>query len=337
MAAGVPLFDRGIRLTVVAPAFGGPLPPIVVNPIPPVPGGVAPPQIAIRFTVRKTLSSEPDRASVSLWNLQKTTRDVIAGAARRVIDWIPGGVPTPLISIDGRILPGDPIVVDTVAGVAHMRLEAGYGGALAAIFDGAAAPVINRRSGPDWITTLQGGDAELPLTQAVGNMAFPPGTTAMAVLTYLATTMGLSIAPTAALAQISAYVLTGGAVVQGRARDAVAEIMAALQLSWWVDSGLLWALAPGEVLPGPPVFCSPEAVPGFVRLLEAPMRIDDNGVAIRCQFHAPMRPGYACVIASSELAGSYRIEEVEHSGDNRAGQFVTEAIVRVQDPLGLPA
>lgn len=333
---GVLQYDRGVRLTVIppVPVDGSPALPVVVNPIPP-PGAGAPalPQLRIRFTVRKSITPEPQRATVEVWNLQKTTRDSIAGAARRVIDWIPGGVSTPLVSIDGRLRPADPIVVNTTGGVAHMVLEVGYGAALSTLFEGVAAPVRNRRMGPTWRTTLHGGDGELQLTQGVGGKSFEPGTPASVVLTYFATVLGLVVVPTAGSQLLSGYILQNGFVANGRARDGVSDLLNALQLTWWVEDGQLWILAEGEFVPGPPVFCSPEDIPGFIRLLEAPMRLDDGGVRCKMQLASTVRPGHTLIIVSSELAGNYRIESATHTGDNRFGPFNTQAVVRNQAPI----
>lgn len=339
MALGVRQYDRGVRLTVVPPLAvgGGVNPPVVINPIPP-PGGGAPalPQIHVRFQVSKSLTPEPQRATVTVWNLAKTTRDSIAGASRRVVDWIPGGVPTPLVKVDGRLLPSDPVVVDTTSGVAHMILEAGYGGVLSSLFAGVAAPVINKHvGGIDWRTTLHGGDSELGLTQGQANKTFNAGTPASAVLAYLASTLGLVVAPTAAAASLSAFILQAGLVAVGRARDGLRDLLEGVDLTWWVEDGTLWILGDGEFIPGPPVLVSPEDIPGMHRLLESPMRVDDNGVRVRLQLAPEVRPGHQIVIASSELAGVYRIEDVLHSGDNRSGPFETAATVRTQNPLGL--
>ncbi|MGB0768851.1 MAG: hypothetical protein ACPGYV_14210, partial [Phycisphaeraceae bacterium] len=282
MVAGARQYDRGIRLTVVPPlGLGGAAPiPLVINPIPPTPGGESVPQLRINFRVRKTLSAEPHRASVTVWNLRKTTRDAIAGNARRVVAWA-DDVVAPFIKIDGRILPGDPITVDTQNGVSHLLLEAGYGAVLSQVFSGAATAVRNRRRGPDWHTTMQCGESELPLSQAIASSQFKPGTPAGVILQYLAGVMGLKVAPTAAATSLNAFILQGPVNVNGRARDGVRDIVEANGFSWWVESGLLWVLDDNEVIPGEPIPVSPKDIPGTYRLLEAPQRLDDDGVRVR--------------------------------------------------------
>lgn len=338
MAVGARQYDRGIRLTVIPPlgVSGGAVPPVLINPVPPPGGGVALPQIHVRFTVEKSLTPEPQRATISIYGLQKTTRDSIAGAVRRVVDWIPGGVPTPLVSIDGRILPADPIVVDTSSGMAHLMLEAGYGAALSQIFAGTATAVRSRRhAGIDWITTIHAGDSELGLSQGEANKSFAPGTPASVVLQYLASTCGLTIAPTTAFASLAAFTLSQGFSAIGRARKGIEDMLAALQHTWWVEDGVLWILGLGEFVPGPPIFVTPQDLPGFRRLLEAPERLDDGGVRVHCQLAPEISPGRQIQIVSSELAGVYRVEAVTQVGDNRTGSFESTAICRTQDPLGL--
>lgn len=331
-------YDRGIRLTVFPPVTldGSVLPPFLVNPIPPPGAGLpALPQIHVRFTVDKSLTPEPQRATITVWNLAKTTRDTISGAAKRVVDWIPGGVSTPIETIDGRIFAADPTIVDTIGGLAHARLEAGYGAALSVLFQGSVAPVINRRSGTDWITTMQAGDSELGLTQAVAGKSFEPGTPASAVLVYLAKTLGLTVAPTPSIATLATCILENGIVAEGRAREGLADLLGAADLDWWVEDGVLWVLGPGEFVPGIPILTSSEDLPGMHRLLEAPMRTDDNGVVVKMRLAPEVSPGKRLVIAASELAGEYRVEHVTHAGDNRSGPFHSTAICRTQNPLGL--
>lgn len=336
MVAGARQYDRGIRLTVVPPlGLGGAAPiPLVINPIPPTPGGDSVPQLRVNFRVRKTLSAEPNRATVTVWNLRKTTRDAIAGSARRVVTWA-DDVATPFVKVDGRLLPGDPVTLDTQNGVAHMLLEAGYGAVMAQIFGGAATTVRNRRRGPDWHTTMHAGEAELPLSQGIASQSFKPGTPAGVILQYLAGVMGLQVAPTVAAASLNGFILQGPVHVNGRARDGVTDIVEANGYAWWAEGGLLWVLGETEVIPGPPLLTSPKDIPGTHRLLEAPQRLDDDGVRVRMLLVPTASPGQQLQVASSELAGVYRIEAVDHVGDNRTGVFQTIADVRSQAPIGL--
>lgn len=332
-------FDRGARVTVVPPipVGGEPLPPFVINPIVPLGAGVpSVPQLRVRFRVDQSMTLEPQRATINVWNLAKTTRDAIAGASRRVVDWIPGGVPSPLVSIDGRIVPGDPIVTDTAGGIAHALLEVGYSGALGVIFGGSCAPVINDRQAPDWITTMQAGDSELALSQGVANKSFAPGTPGSVVMQYLATVCGLRVVPTTAGFQsLAGYILTNGIVADGRARDGIRDIAEAMRLSAFALSGELWLLSEFETIPGPPVVCSPEPIPGLLRILQAPKRIDGDGIEILTQLSTMMKPGIRVVVTSSEVAGVYRCEHVTHTGDNRGGPWHSAAVLRTQSPLGL--
>lgn len=329
-------FNRGIRITVIPPLpVGGTVsPPVVINPIPPLPAGKGPPQIHVRFSVSSSLTPEPQRAAIDAWNLQKLTRDSIAGASRRVTRWA-DNVVAPFVKVDGRFRPGDPIVTDTTSGVAHVTLEAGYDGNLSRIFAGTCSPVRNRRvGGVDWITSMIAGDSELSMTQGVASQTFAPGTPAAAVVTYLASVMGLTVAPTVAFGTLGGFLLKSGLVAVGRARDGLRDLLGAAGLSWWVEDGVLYILGDGEFVPGLPVFTSPEDVPGAHQLLESPMPLDDGGVRVKMQLAPEVRPGHQLLIASSEVAGAYRIEHTTHTGDNRSGPFTTEAIVRSQNPLG---
>ncbi len=335
--AGAAQYDRGIRVTIVPPADAPIQIPIIVNPIPP-PGGGAPsvPQIYIRFDVDGSTTPEPERCQIEIHNLSKTTRQYISGASKRAIDWSPPGeIRGALIRIDGRILPADPILATPAAGLCHVRLEAGYGAALAVIFEGQCTMPRHRRRGNTWVTTITAGDSELELQQGMAQMSFPTGTPATAVVQYLATCMGLIVVPTVAFQTLAASKTIGTRHFRGRARDHLAEVLAAAQLDWWVEGKQLWILntALGQAVEGLPVICSPADVPGAHLLLETPDTIEEGGARIQTQLAPEIRPGRRVVVTSSEVAGSFRVESRRHTGDNRGGPFHTYAIVRSQNAL----
>lgn len=321
-----------MRLTVVPPlsVTGGTFPPVIINPLPPVPGVQGGAQLHIRATVTKTLDPTPNRTAIDVYNLSPLNRASIAGASRRVVDWVPGGVRTPLVSIDGRLRPSDPVVVDTTSGVAHALLEAGYSARLGVVASGMMSPVRNRKVGPDWITSMQSGEAELGLSQGTANKTFTAGTPASAILTYLAGTCGLTVAPTVGFNAFSPFLMLGPRTMRGRSRDGIEDIVSSIPgMRWWAERGVLWILGDTEVIPGPPVVVSPEASPGTFRTIGAPERLDDGNVRVKTLFNVGAMVGHSLIVVSSEVAGNYRIEQLTHRLDNvGAGEFSTECICR---------
>jgi hypothetical protein len=347
-------FDRQISLTVVPP-FG---PGIRVNPPTSfVLAGGAPliPQLRITFEVRKTITPEPSTAQIEVFNLGTISRDRVSGVIRRVIDFS-----QEFAFIDGRLITGSSLVpggtaekVSRVAGIAYVKLEAGYNGARSQLWSGNGDRVTSRRERVDWVTAISGGDGKLGITQGVSNRSFGAGTPAVVVADYLRTVMGLGtgtvLKPGNPLlpASLQTYVLGRPFVSTGRARDELTALLTLISaaeqenlgqvfpraLEWFVDDGDLFILGPGAVLPLPPVRVSPLPDPTALRLLSTPRRTENDGLEIYTLLAPSLRPGRAVQLLSLEAAGAYRVEEVSHRGDNRGGEFTSTARLRNLAPL----
>lgn len=336
----------GVRLY---PLVGTPL---WINPAQPRTNGIRLiPDLRVSFRVEKSTSSEPQRAVVEISNLGKLHRDLIATFARR-----PKGVTSAGLTVDGRVFAG--CKVEILAGYEGM----GGGGA---IFRGDLSAVQSRHLGTDWITTLELGDSEAAMTQAEVAQSFPPGTPAIAVIQACAASLGLLLGPTPIPTALASYVLERGWTAYGRARDTIDAILAGCApdlsalpatikaaatlaslvgllsgpspltrpIGWHVDDGLLYLLPRYTALPGPPILVSAIAQPGTVRLIDRPERLDDGAVRLRTLLCPQAAPAWPVVVTSRELQGSYRVDEIEHDGDNRGGDFATTMTVRPTIPL----
>jgi hypothetical protein len=334
-------WGRSVRV-VVTPLSG--LPPIVINPVTYAPGA-GPPPLHVSFSVDKTLTSEPQRGRVSITNLSKATRDLLAAVARS----------GPNVSAVGATT--DTRVIATTL----VQIEAGYLGlAPGVLLRGNLTAARSRHYGTEWVTTLDVGDTEAAIAMAECRRTFDAGTPALAVLTYAASCMGVVSVSASVPAAISAYVLERGFVAYGRARDTIDAILAGVApdlsqlgflargiaigadlwdafagngpltnpIGWWVDDGAIYFLERGLALPAPPVLVSATAEPGTVRLVERPERLEDGAIRLVTLLNPGTRLGRPITVVSRELAGAYRVEAVSHTGDNRGGDFLTTAICR---------
>lgn len=348
-------FDRQCAVTVIPP-FG---PGILVNPptsFTLVAGKPLRPQLRVSFRVRKTITDEPNTATISLFNLGKINRDRIAGVIRRVAD-----ISSLSATIDGRLITGSDlvpggqaIITSQVSGVAYVALEAGYNGARSQLWTGNGDRVDSMRNRTTWVTRIEGSDSKVGLTQGVANKTFAAGTPALVVADYLRKVMGLGVgtqlvpglSPSIPLA-LRQYTFARPYTSVGRARDELTALLTLISAAeqenrgqvfprafeWFVDDGDLYILGAGATLPLPPVRVTPLDDPTGIRLLSAPRRIENNGLEVRCLLAPSIRPAVAVQVLSGEAAGSYRCEEVEHEGDNRGGSFVSVARLRNLAPL----
>lgn len=325
-------YDRGIRVLVIPPQDLGTdaitLPP-VFNARPPVNGLPYEPQFHIQFAVQKTLTPAPNGFTVRLYNLAQTTRDTISGTVRRLASWLPA---QDVVKVDGVLRAGGQEVI-TQLGMAQVRVDAGWSGALQEVMTGTVERVRTYWQGQDRVTELQGTDGGFNLAVATANRVFPPQTPALAVLEYLAETLGLRVAQTTGLAAIGGFKLVSGLNCSGDCAKAISDICDALQLSWWVEDGQVWILGDGESLPGQPIVVSPKGIPNAIRLYRAPEVMENGALKIDCALATDLRVGHLVVLAASEQRGTYRVESVKHAGDNRSGSFASSAVIR--DPTAI--
>lgn len=336
-------FRRDARVTLASPRGGV----IAVNPIivPPSPGVTAIPQLRVAFKVSKSLTAEPNTATIQVSNLSKLSRDRAAEAVRDTDGWV-----VPAALVDQRLAAfGPPATAAIATGHAYLSLEAGYSGALGTLFEGNATRAVSRHTGTDWETTIDATDGGLGIEKGVANKSFAAGTGGADLVAYLAKTMGLQsggsmpgglpgpLVPPA----LVAWRAKRGYTASGKASELLSMVCGGLNLEWFVEDGELWIvkaavpglLIPPGVLPGPPVVVSPIASPASIQLLRRPLRTESDGVMVECLLAPSIRVGRAVTVVSSDLAGSYRCEAVEHVGDNRGGGYLTTAHLRSLSPV----
>lgn len=324
-------YDRGVRVTVFPPQdLAGPSRvPIVVNARTPVQGVVGEPQIHVQATVQRSLGPSPGTATIRLYNLAQTTRDTISGVVRSLARWRPVA---PVVQVDGLLRAGGQETTSVLAGMAALRLDAGWSGALETIFLGTVIrPPRHYRQGPLRVTELQCSDGGFGEAVAVPSRAFPPQTTAVAILEYLAEVLGVTVAQTQGLTALQGFKLAQPVTIFGDAPQGITDLCEPLRLTWWVELGVLYVLGEGESLPGQAVVVTPREIPGAIRLYQEPEPADDGALRITSALASSIRCGHLVTVAATEQRGTYRVESVSHQVDNRAGGFATQATIR--DPV----
>lgn len=329
-------YDRGVRVVIVPPQdLAGPgRGPITINALPPVQGVPSVPQIHVQATVQRSLGPSPGTATVRVYNLAPTTRDQISGVVRSLARWRPTA---PVTLVDGLLRAGGQEVTSTLAGMATVRLAAGWSGALESIFQGTVVrPPRHYQQGPLWVMELQASDGGFGQAVSCPSKAYPAQTPFVAILEYLAGVLGCTVAPTQGLAALAGYKLSGPLTVFGDAGQGITDLCDPLRLTWWVEDGVLYVLGDGESLPGQAVVVTPQEIPGAIRLYSTPEPADDGALRITCALASGIRCGHLVTVAATSQRGTYRVETVAHTVDNRAGAFATQAVLR--DPtlaLGL--
>lgn len=332
-------FRRDARVTIASPKGGV----IAVNPkiLPPSPGVSQPAQLRVVFRVSKSLTAEPNRSQVAVTNLSKISRDMAAQAVAELDGWaFPAGF------IDQRVAQfGNTLAASVATGHAYLTLEAGYAGMLGTIAEGNVTRVDSEHDGTDWRTTFELTDGGLGIEKGIAAKSFAKGATGLELARYLATTMGLasggSLGSGAIPVDLAKWVARRGFVATGKAADMLTTLCDGLSLEWFVDDGELWIvkraipaqLRPPGVIPGPPVVVSSVSNPATIQLLRRPVRTESDGVRIESLLAPQIRLGRSVTVQSVDLAGAYRVEAVDHEGDNRGGNYITTAYLRSLSPV----
>ena len=267
-------YRRKIRLT--AAGSGGNL---VINP-----GGVETPQIRIQFDVSKSISSQPNSATIRIFNLKESNRNAI-----------------------GKELD-------------NITLEAGYmppgeTGNVGIIFSGQMRDVEHTRQGPDIITILSCGDGDKAVRSATTSRTFPAGTRVEDVVDGLYQDLekqgikkGEWQFPDGLEPLKRPYSACGGCKAE------LDDIGRNNEFYWSVQNGVMEVI-PSDGAVGGLVLLTPQT-----GLVNTPT-ITDNGVKVSCLLNPEIRPGRRVQIESQVLemnadGGIYRVSEVTYSGDN---------------------
>lgn len=269
-----------------------------INLPPPAPRG---PRIA--FSVRRTMTSEPDSAQISVFNL------------------------APLRETGMSQLFHEPNAFST-----PVTLAAGYGAFTSTLFRGECRTMLPHvRQGPDYalvVTADDGGDALSDLTASYSTAGWTARNMIdVALLAFNTGDVTRGIAPYPLLEHPSvAAAIAAGPVSQtrfytgvhaGKVRDLLDEACRILRCRWWVADGLLYMAARKL-----PVDTTTLAVvlPRKIWLDEA--QLDGEGVIrLTTLFDPKLVPGRVAILEGRVLPGlqeACRVEAVEVAGDTRA-------------------
>lgn len=250
--------------------------------------------LRVAFSIKKTLTKEPNTAEIRVWNLSAESRKAIADRHLPVI------------------------------------LSAGYAESVGVVFRGDLRFVSHERVGPDWVTKLNCGDGEKSITGDRISRSFGPGTPASQVLLSVKAALnGVSAGNfDQAVAGITGVfengvALAGDAFAQAekiaRGRGFTLSVQdGALSLipENGAEAGTATLLTPETGLVGSPEIASPEKV-------GAPVK-----VKVKSLLQASLRPGRAVDLRSAAIAGLFRVDAVNHQGDTHGSDWFSDVELR---------
>lgn len=240
-------------------------------------------ELTMLFNVVKTLKPEPNKAELTIYNLNPSNRSKLEQMVQ-----------------------------------APVQIEAGYQDGMSVLFLGDLRTAITIHQGPDYITKLSSGDGERAVKTARVNVSLKKGSAgADKVLEAVAKSLGvgdgnLKQALNAIKAAGLADLFSEGTVIFGSAFREMTTICHSLGLTWSIQDGKLQILEKKKALEGQAIKINERT-----GLIGSPT-VDNKGV-LTCQtlLIPDVFPGRLMVLESERIQGQYRIESCQYTGDTR--------------------
>lgn len=277
------------------------------------------------FSIEKGASESPNKASVSIYNLNKATR----------------------------------ALVETVNNV--VILKAGYKRDVGAItiFTGTVTRSLTVRQGADWVTELEMSDSLLEYRDTKTAFSFAPGVSASSVLNNISATFGLPVRPLPE--GISSKQYPEGFSFVGRSREAMQKACDYLGLEWSAQNREIQILKKGGAVKmqafvlssDTGLIESPEkehktlteksaAKKGFtenqkgVRTTygetesgDTSKKLEVSGYKCKSLLQPTLQPGGYVRLDTEGIKGEFfRVEEVTHVGDTHGSEWISQLTLR---------
>ena len=186
----------------------------------------------VEFRLLRSLKPEPNRAMITLWNLNQEHRAYILKRYQ------PGGPNTKTVPVNAQI-------------------EAGYQGQTSVLFSGDLREVVQHRDNTDWKTILtmdDGGAAVRESRFPNGGMKFAKGTPVGQVLKQACTYLGIGLGnaaqfeATAEITGASQQNLPHGMTLSGNVYKELNRVCQSVGLNCSIQAGVLQILPKGKAL-----------------------------------------------------------------------------------------
>jgi hypothetical protein len=250
------------------------------------------PLLRVRFKIVRTLKKQPNTSSVVLYNLSPENRAQLQEKGTVVV------------------------------------LEAGYDGNVHQVFSGGVDYASSKKTGTDWITTLQLADGGERYRKGRMSQSFKGPVKVGDVLQRAAEALGVEFG------NLQEKIRTGGLrkafneysngiAIAGKAEKAIDEIAKAMGLQFSIQDGAILLLEPGETLDQQALRLAPGT-----GLVGSPEPGEDGVVKLRALLEPNLTPGRKVELVSKAVNGFHRIEKTVMTGDTWGGDWYADCEVR---------
>lgn len=290
------LYNRDFSLNI----GGVPLPMQVADPLQP---DKIDTQLRVLFDVEKTSSKEPNRAEVTIFNLNLINRSQLESGQQ--------------LADEAR-----------ASGLAYdwpLTIEAGYVGSREQIFSGNITFATSRKENVDWVTTIECGDGENKYRSARMNKSYTVGSPVTQVAIDASVLLGVGpgnivekLGPGVFRKGFSVF--SQGFVASGSAVDVLDQILSSAGFNWSIQDGQLMILAPDETTFEEVVVLSKD-----LGLIGSPEKNENGNISFKSLLQGSIKPGRRVLIQSQLVTGQFKVEKVAHYGDTMGGDWYSEA------------
>jgi hypothetical protein len=266
---GTELYGRVCKL-VVAPSGGG--------------EGLSVEDLRITFRVEKTSSSEPNKATIQVYNLNQWSRQRVEEKNQALV------------------------------------LTAGYEDVNARIFVGVVKRVEHRRAPPDIVTEMECADGGVDLETAEFRRSYKAGTSRLRVVKDIITAMPNTDTGPLTASELSGSI-PGRLALSGGCRHVLNRLAKSWGFEWSIQDEAIQVLteATGTVNPQAlAVVLSPET-----GLIGSPTKTD-RGAKFKSLLMPTINPGSFVSLDSAFVKGYYKAESTSDEGDTHGSAWHTE-------------
>lgn len=238
-------------------------------------------------------------------------------------------------------------------------LKAGYVDDIGAvtIFVGIARRVLTKKISADWVTEIELDDGLIAYRDSKNSISFAPGTSAVAVMTYIANQFNLPVRPFPPGIIDKQY--ADGYAFVGHTRNAMTEVCDYLGLEWSIQNQQIQILIQGGVAKRTAVLISantgmissPELEAKTMSLVAAAKRgittnsagvitrapkafgsgkerLQVQGYRVKSLLNPTIEPGGIMQVQAIGIDDFFRIEKVIFTGDTHAADWECESTLR---------
>jgi hypothetical protein len=247
--------------------------------------------LRMQFSIRKTLSKEPNDATISVTNAAPTTRGFMQFKGAQVV------------------------------------LEAGYEDSMRVVFTGDIRQADHTLEGPNWTSKLTCGDGERGFQHARLNRSWRGSTPAGTIVAAAIEAMGLGVGNLAEVkdALNKSHGYRSGYVARGSAARELDTVLKAAGYEWSIQDGQLHISRTDDVPTGTVLLSPDSGLIGSPTHGSAPKKGKPPVLKIKTLLMPQLKPGSFVRVESAQHKGDFKLIEVAHSGDTAGGDWYTES------------